>query len=62
MNQKICKITVRDIFELFIAVHKMMFQNLPAKLQQDIHVDKNPMEISSSFIKQNNEKEETEKL
>ena len=62
MNQKIHEITVRDILGLFIAVHKMMFQNLPAKLQQDVRTNKNPVEISSGSIAQNDEKEETEKL
>ena len=62
MNQKICKITVRDILELFITVYKIMFQNLPAELQQNMRTNKNSVEISSEFIAQNDEKEETEKL
>ena len=62
MGQEIHEITMRDILGSFIAVHKMMFQNLPAELQQNVCTNKNPVEISSESIAQNNEKGETEKL
>ena len=35
MNQEVQNITIQELLRLFLLVHKMMFQNLPAKMFED---------------------------
>ena len=37
MEQEVHRITVQDILESLLSVHKMMFQNLPSELQSDVN-------------------------
>ena len=49
MKQKVHEITVKDILESSINVHKMMFQNLSSELCKNINDDK-IVQISSTVI------------
>ena len=39
IRQEVHRITVQDILESLLSVHKMMFQNLPSELQSDVDND-----------------------
>ena len=49
MRQKIYDITVQDILDFSLSIHKMMFQNLSSELQSDVDEDEVVQILSSSL-------------
>ena len=63
MTQEVCEITVQDVLKFSLEMHKMMFQNLSAELQEKIDIDENAVKISSGTIQNaDNENAEFKKL
>ena len=54
MRQEVYKIIIQDIFKSLLSIYKMIFQNLPLKLQNDVD-DNEIIQISLIMIKSKDE-------
>ena len=54
MKQEVYKIIIQDIFKSLLSIYKMIFQNLPLKLQNDVD-DNEIIQISLIMIKSKDE-------